>query len=129
MKNPVRFAIAMVVAHLILNFAHGSAHDRLQIGLTPAELDFVWGDILIAPLVAAVLLLTKWRRIGAALLTISMAGAFAFGVYKHFLAAGADNAFGVAAGTWGTTFLATSFLLALTEALACWAGIAVLKQK
>jgi hypothetical protein len=128
MRNPVRFAIVIVLAHLAISVLHGAAHHRLEIGLSRAEELFVWIDIVVTPLLAAALLLTKWRRTSGWLLAISMAGVFIFGVYKHLVAAGADNAFGVASGAWGTTFQITALLLALAEALACWAGVATAQQ-
>jgi hypothetical protein len=128
MKNAVRFAIAMVLVHLAVSVVHGAAHDRLVIGLSRAENLFVQIDIVSAPLIAGALLLTRWRRLGGWLLAVSMAGAFFFGVYKHFIAPGADNAFTAPAGAWGTTFQITAVLVALSEALTCWAGMATAKQ-
>ena len=128
MKNSLRVAIAMVLMHLVVNVVHGAAHHSLAIGLTGAESLFVELDILAAPLVATGLLLTKWRRGGALLLAVSMAAALVFGVYKHFITGGPDNALTVAPGAWGTAFQITAALLAITEALACWAGIAAAKQ-
>ncbi len=124
-RSPRRLAVALVLVlvHLAISAVHGVAHQRLGIGLLRGEDLFVGIDSVALPLVAAVLLLTKWRRVGGWLLAISMAGAFVFGVDKHFIAAGTDNAFGVASGLWGATFQVTAFLLAAIEAVACWAGI------
>jgi hypothetical protein len=129
MRNPVRFAIATVVVHFAVNVLHGMAHQRLGIGLPRGEMRFVEIDIVIAPLVAGALLLTRWRRWGGWLLALSMAGAFFFGMYKHFVAAGADNALTLPASGWGTIFQITAVLITLSEAFACWAGIAAAMQE
>jgi hypothetical protein len=123
MKNPVRFAIWIIVAHLVLNYFHGAAHRALAIGITPAERRYVVIVILFAPVVAGVLLLLKARRAGGWLLAAAMAGSLAFSVYKHFIAAGPDNAFSLAPSAWGALFQITAVLLAVVEALGCWAGI------
>jgi hypothetical protein len=70
--------------------------------------------ILIAPIVAAVLI-WKRRPSGFVLLTISMTGAFVFGVYYHFVVSGSDNAFTLPASSWTFTFQLTAWLLAITE--------------
>ena len=129
MRNSVRLAIALVLVHLAISAVHGVAHQQLAIGLSREEDLFVWIVIIAAPLVAATLLLTKWRRGGGWLLAISMAGAFVFGVDKHFIAGGIDNAFGVATGMWGMTFQVTAFLLAVMEAVGCWVGITATQEK
>ena len=129
MRSRVRLAIALVLLHLAINILHGAAHQHLAIGLSRNEVLFVWIVILAAPLVAAALLITKWRRAGGWMLAISMGGALVFGVDKHFIAGGIDNAFGVATGMWGMTFQVTAFLLAVIEAVGCWVGITATQEK
>ncbi len=128
MPGAVRFALAMILAHVVVQFFHGAAHGRLGIGLSAAEKLFVGIVIFIAPLLAGILLAMKLHRAGAALLVVSMAGSFLFGVYKHFVAAGLDNVASHPFRGWGLTFQATAVLLGLTEALGCWAGVQVLKR-
>ena len=45
-----------------------------------------------------------------------MAAAFAYGLYNHFIAAGADNVAQVASAGWALVFRATAVSLALLEA-------------
>ena len=89
--DPRPYAIGIIVIHLAVNIAHGFAHSRLDIGLDALQEIFVWVVILFAPLVAGYLLWKNRLRRGGWLLTISMAGAFAFGVYFHFIHPGPDN--------------------------------------
>ena len=129
MQGGVGFAITVIVVHLAVNIVHGLAHQRLAIEISPAEKIFVVVVILIAPLVAGVLLLLKSRWIGAWLLAVSMAGALIFGIYKHFVAAGPDNALGLPYSVWALVFQVTAVLLVVTEAAGCWAGIRILAGK
>jgi hypothetical protein len=99
------------------------------VGLSPAQQAFVAAVISAAPVAAAVLLWTRWRRTGAVLLSGSMAGSLAFGVFYHFVEVSPDHVSEVSAGGWGTVFRATALLLALTEALGCWAGAWALSRR
>ena len=128
-RASIGLAIAMIVAHFAVNVFHGLAHQRLAIEISPAEKVFVVVVILIAPLVAGVLLLLRVRRMGAWLLVVSMAGALVFGIYKHFIAAGSDHAFGLPYSKWALVFQTTAILLVLTEAVGCWAGIRILSRE
>jgi glucan phosphoethanolaminetransferase (alkaline phosphatase superfamily) len=122
------WALAMIVVHTGVSFVHGNAHEHLAIGLTNFQQAFVAIFVLILPLVAAVLLFTRWRRVAGALLAVSMAADFFFGIYNHFLVAGPDNFFETSAAGWGGAFRWTVLLLAVTEALGCWAGIRVCRE-
>ena len=129
MQRGVGFAIAMIIAHLAVNIFHGLAHGHLAIEISPAEKVFVVVVILIAPLFAGVLLLLKAWRMGAWLLVVSMAGALIFGVYKHFVAAGPDLAFGLLHSAWALVFQVSAVLLVVTEAGGCWAGFRILSRE
>ena len=83
---------AIIIAHLVVNYFHGAAHVTLAIGLVDWEREFLAIVILLAPILAGVMLLSRLRRAGGWLLAASMAGACVFGVYKHFIGAGPDNA-------------------------------------
>jgi hypothetical protein len=123
------FALVMIVVHTGVSLVHGNAHEHLAIGLTAFQGAFVAVFVFIAPLAAAVLLFTRWRRIAGALLAISMAGSFLFGIYNHFLVAGHDNYFETSAAGWGGAFRWTALLLAITEAVGSWAGVLVWKER
>lgn len=81
----------LVTIHLAATLWHGGAHEALAIGLSTAQNLFVYVVILLAPLVAAGLVWTRQRRAALWLFTLSMLGAFLFGVYHHYILVSPDN--------------------------------------
>lgn len=127
--DPRTFAIGIALLHLALNIVHGMAHARLATGLDAAQKAFVAVVILAAPLVAGYLLWKGQLRTGGWLLAISMAGAFVFGVYFHFILPGPDNVGQpdpMAPHSWRELFEYTAIDLAIVEALGVLLGLAVL---
>ena len=125
------YAIGIVVIHLALNIAHGIAHSQLGIGLDLFQEVFVGVVVFAAPLFAGYLLWKNRLREGGLLLAISMAGAFAFGVYFHFIHPGPDN---VSYPNLGASprarelFEYTAMDLAISEALGVLLGLAAFLQ-
>jgi len=109
-----RLGILVVILHAIVTIPHSIAHTNLQIAMETWQSIYIFVVILIAPIAAAVFIWIRPRS-GFALLTISMIGSFAFGVYYHFLATGSDNAFTLPASSWTLTFQLSAWLLAITE--------------
>ncbi len=116
MKRMAIAAAAVVAANMAVNVAHGQAHERLGVGLAPWQTGFVYGVIVVAPIVAAVLYWTPCKRTGAALLTLSMTGSLAFGVYFHFIAVSNDHVSHLPEGDARSLFVATAVLLVVVEA-------------
>jgi len=81
----------LVVVHLVATLWHGDAHSRLAIELSPGKNLFVFIVILIAPLVAAGLVWTRYATIGLWVFVLSMIGALLFGVYHHYVLVSSDN--------------------------------------
>jgi hypothetical protein len=104
---------AVVVAHLIVSFAHGAAHTGAQVPLSRAANLFVWVVILLGPLAGLAL---SWpaRQAGSWLVAVTMAGSFVFGVVNHFVLASPDHVAHVDE-QWRSLFAATAVLLAVTE--------------
>jgi hypothetical protein len=123
-----RFALLLILAHLLVVAVHGRAHRQLTIPLTRTQEIFILAAVLLGPLVAALLLISRAPRAGAWLLLLSMAASLAFGAYYHFLAIGSDNVASVSSIGWGRIFQASSVLLVLIEALGMGAGIALLRK-
>jgi len=98
-----------------------------MVGLTAFGNLYVLVVITIAPLVAGVLLLTRWARQGALLLALSMLGSFVFGVWYHFLSATSDNVMEVH-GPWRSSFLWTAIALAIIEFAGMLMGIVAAKS-
>jgi hypothetical protein len=109
-----RLGVLVVILHAIVTIPHSIAHTNLHIAMDTWQSIYIFVVILIAPIVAAVFIWIRPRS-GFALLTISMIGSFAFGVYYHFLATGSDNAFTLPARSWTLTFQLSAWLLAITE--------------
>jgi len=109
-----RLGIGMVLLHLLVVTPHSIAHTVLHIDMNSWQNIYILVVILLAPIVAALLL---WKRTkpGFILLALSMAGAFVFGVYYHFIAVGPDNVTSLHDGPWATTFCISAVLLAAIE--------------
>lgn len=122
---------AAVVVHAAVSSVHGRAHAELGVGLSPAQVLFVYVVILAAPVVAAILLWTRWSRAGAVLLAVSMAASLVFGVYHHFIAISPDHIAHLPAGLAETQrmFRLTAALLAVTEALGAGVGVWAWKSR
>jgi hypothetical protein len=117
-----KYVTVIVLAHLLVNVAHGIAHRKLRVGLAPLDEIFVITVILIAPLLAMVLAWTARRRRGLILLFLSMFASFLFGLYHHFLAMSPDHVRSQPASFWRVAFVLTAYGLLLTEAAGVYIG-------
>ena len=135
MNNPSRTlkltALAVVAFHFVVVVLHSIAHQKLPVPATPAQLAFIMPVIIIAPVVAGFMLL-KLETAGMVLLAASMLGSFVFGVYYHFIADTVDHVAHVAQMQpvlWSQMFQATSYLLAISEALGAAVGLVWLVRR
>jgi hypothetical protein len=113
-----KIAIAgFVVVHFALAVWHGNAHTSLAIELRPEETAFVVLVILIAPLVAAPLVWTRYARVGVWMFFLSMLGALLFGAYHHYVVVSPDNIGHLPHGSTDAqaTFIASAGALAVLE--------------
>jgi len=113
-----KIAIGVLVAiHLAVAFWHGNAHTALAIALPPAKNAFVFIVILIAPLLAASLIWTRYAVIGVWMFFLSMLGALIFGAYHHFVMISPDNIGHLPHGTADaqSAFIASAAALAWLE--------------
>jgi len=115
-------AVFFILLHLLVSFVHGLAHKRAAVTLSTFGSVYVLIVITLAPLVAGLLLWTRWRRFGGLLLAASMLGSFVFGAWYHFLDAGSDNIAEVH-GPWHSTFAWTAVALAALELMGVLAGL------
>lgn len=118
-------ALVVVAVHLVVVVLHSIAHNVLPVEATPAQLAFIVPVILVAPVVAAVMLV-KFEKAGMVLLTASMLGSLVFGIYYHFIADTIDHVAHVAHREplfWSQMFQVTSYLLAITEAAGVVVGL------
>ena len=115
--------IVVVLAHFVIVLLHGSAHTKLKIELAAWQTVFVLIVILLAPLVAAIVIWTRFSRFGFALLAAAMGGALVFGAYFHYLAISPDHVSHLPPGDAQGTFRLTALLLAITEAIGLTIGL------
>jgi hypothetical protein len=123
-----RIALAVVAVHFVVVVLHSIAHQLLAVNASPAQLAFIFPVIIVAPVVAGIML-PKFEKFGTVLLTVSMAGSFVFGVYYHLIADTIDHVAHVAQlepHRWSRIFVATSYLLAISEMLGAVVGLMLL---
>ena len=121
-------ALGLVAIHFVVVVLHSFAHQLLSVNASPAQLAFIIPVIVVAPVVAGVML-PRFERFGTVLLTVSMIGSFVFGVYYHLIADTIDHVAHVAQlepHFWSQMFVATSYLLAISELLGAIVGILLL---
>jgi len=120
--NLRQLGIAVVILHVLVVTPHSIAHTVLHIDMNHWQNIYIVLVILIGPIVSAALL-WKLPKPGFALLALSMAGSFVFGVYYHFIAEGADNVASLHAHPWTFTFQISAVLLAVTELAGTVVGV------
>jgi hypothetical protein len=107
----------LVAIHLAVTLWHGSAHTQLAIALSPEKTIFVYAVILIAPIVAAALVWTRYDWMGLWAFSLSMLGAFLFGAYHHYVLVSPDNIGHLPAGSpeSHSQFISSAGVIALLE--------------
>ena len=107
----------LVTVHLAASMWHSNAHTRLGIELPAEKTLFIYIVIVIAPIVAASLVWTRYISIGLWVLFLSMLGSFLFGAYHHYLLVSPDNVGHLPAGSpeMHSQFITSAGLIALIE--------------
>lgn len=108
-------ATLLVTLHLLAVLGHGMAHSQLHIQPSPWQRIFIAVVIVIGPVLAMALLWTRLKRMGFALLLITMTASLLFGVAYHFVVPGSDNALDLHNGHWESVFRMTATWLAVIE--------------
>ena len=118
---------AAVLAHLVVSLVHGFAHASANVPLSRAANLFVFIVILAGPLIG---LAVAWpaSRLGAWIISATMAGSLVFGLVMHFVIEGPDHVSHVAAG-WRAIFATTALMLAVTEALGCGLALRLARER
>jgi hypothetical protein len=121
---------AVVVVSTVVNVAHTASHAGQHLMSLPGwQLTYIAVVIYAAPVVAAILLWTRYRFAGAWLLAASMAGSFAFGLLYHFVIPGPDNVFTQPPGTWRTAFGVSAALLLPLQGVGCLVGLWAVRRR
>src|SRR5437762_734338 len=113
-----KIAIAVLVAiHFAVALWHGNAHTTLAIALPPEKNAFVFIVIIIAPIVAASLVWTRYLLVGVWIFFLSMLGAMLFGAYHHYILVSPDNIAHLPGGSpeSHSQFIASASVIALLE--------------
>ena len=107
----------LVLIHLAATLWHGSTHKQLSIDLPPEKTLFVLIVILLAPIVAAVLIWTRYTSMGLFVFFLSMLSALLFGVYHHYVLVSPDNISHLPGGSAEShsQFVASACIIALLE--------------
>jgi hypothetical protein len=112
-----------VLAHLVVSIVHGNAHGSLRIGLSNWQNFYVMTVIVLAPLVAMILIWTRYADTGLVILILSMAGSLIFGVAYHFVVISPDHVSHLPPGDAQGLFRTTAVLLVLTELFGLAVGL------
>ena len=130
MRKAALYGMGAAILDVAANLWHVVSHvGQHVLSLPEWQLAYVILVIFIAPVAAAVLLWTRYRRGGAWLLLASMAGSFVFGLAYHFLIAGPDNAFALEPGAWQTAFRVSAAFLLLAQGTGCLVGVWILSWR
>jgi len=107
----------LVAIHLVASIWHGGGHSALAIALPPAKNIFVYVVILLAPVVSAGLVWTRYFSIGLWVFTLAMLGSFLFGSYHHYVLISPDNIGHLPAGSpeSHSQFITSAAVIALLE--------------
>ena len=118
------------LAHAVVVWLHGSAHEKL--GVDTFEWlgnSFIYIVIIAAPIIAMILLWTRWQRSGIWLLLGSMLGSLLFGGYNHFIAITPDHVAHLPAGEAQRLFIVTAIALVIIELRGSWITWRALHKK
>jgi len=124
----VRYAILVVLAHIVINAIHGIAHQQLGVSISDFQSAYVFIVTLVAPIVAVIMLLfldkPKILLGGAWLLFVSMLASLLFGVVYHIVIPSSDNIFTVMQNPslYSVVFTSTAVLLLIVEGVGTWVG-------
>lgn len=122
-----QYGTAIVIIHAIAHALHGLAHAEIPIPLSLSQDVFIGIVIMLMPIISAVLLWTRFSRIGFWLLLSSLFGAILFGLYNHYIVISSDHVSQVSFTRWGLLFQLTAVLPLIIDGLGSWVSIRALK--
>jgi len=104
----------VVLVHTLVMLVHGVAHMRLKVELSPWDGIYVLCIVGTGPIAGLLLLRSSRKRAGATILLTTMIGALFFGLWKHFMAHGADHVMDLQAGPWRLPFQVMAAMVAVS---------------
>lgn len=108
----IRLVAGIVLAHLLVNLAHGLPHADVPVELAPWQNGFVVVVVIALPLGGLWLVRRGRVDVGAVAILVGGLGAAAFGTFFHFFSDTPDNVARVT-GPWSGYFLFTSVAISL----------------
>ena len=127
MMKIAQYGTAIAFIHAIANGLHGLAHVKIPIALSLIQGLFIGIVIFLVPILAAILLWTKFSRLGIWLLLFSLAGSGFFGLYNHYMVISPDHVSQVPFAEWGLLFQVTAFLILIVDGFGCGFGVWALR--
>jgi hypothetical protein len=130
----VRYAILVVLAHIVVNVVHGIAHQQLGVSISDFQSAYVLIVTLVAPIAAVIMLLflnnPKILLGGAWLLHMSMLASLVFGIVYHVVIPSPDNIFTVMQNPslYSVVFTSTAILLLIIEGVGTWIGAKAIRM-
>jgi hypothetical protein len=131
----IRYGILIILAHIIVNGLHGTAHQQAEVVISDLQFAYVFLVIFVAPLAAAIMLSfnrpKKMQRAGAWLLFVSMLGSLLSGFAYHIVLPSSDNIFTVIQGPSlnnAIFFISTALLLVVIDGLGSWIGAIAVRR-
>ena len=125
-RKPPRLALTVLAAiHLTVVVWHGSTHSQLAVTLSRFQTLFVFGVILIAPILATLLLWLRLDGLALWIYSISMCASLLFGLYYHYILVSPDNVHYLPPGADAARrqFAISAATIAVTELIATvWSG-------
>lgn len=119
-----RFAVTIILTHLVVAGLHGVAHGALAVPAGGrAGVLLVAVAVFIGPLVALAGLLAGPRITGALVLSVSMAASLVYGFLFHYVLRTPDHVASTPHGLWGDVFRFTAAIIAVLEAGGLAAGL------
>ncbi|MDZ8224075.1 hypothetical protein [Nostoc sp. ChiVER01] len=115
-----QYGIAIVVIHEIVNGLHGLAHIKIPAPLSLLQSSFVVLVIFLAAIIAAILLWTRFYRIGIWFLLNALIGSILVSTYIHLIAMSPAHISQVSWSGWGLLFYVTAILSLVIDGLGCW---------
>jgi hypothetical protein len=120
--------------HLAASTSHGLTHGLVPVDLAPWQNAVVLATTFVGPVIGAALWLrgdgdaSFAPRLGLVVFTGSLALAFAFGVYFHFVVWNPDHVHAVPADPWRLPFQTSAVGVAAANALATAVGVSCLAR-
>ena len=127
-RSIVWLSTASVLAHLLVSIVHGRTHESLGVGLSSWQNTYVLTVIVFAPLIAMVLIWTRYARTGLLLLIVSMAGSLIFGIAYNYVVISPDHVSHLPSGDAQGLFRTTALLLVVTELFGVVIGLWALRK-